>query len=150
MLGGEGAEDVFEEVGGYGGAVGGGGADVVDGVGFGGESGAGGAEGGVEVGGGQACVLESGFGGVAAGGAVGEGGCGEADGLDFLVFDEGEAGQGDFGDGLGVAGAYFADVVVVVGEGSGEGDGVEEFVGTEGGFFVGEVEVCVGDFSGAF
>ena len=42
---GEGAEELFEEVGGYGGAVAGGGADVVDGVGLGGEGGAGVAEG---------------------------------------------------------------------------------------------------------
>jgi hypothetical protein len=48
----EGAEELLEEVGGYGGAVAGGGADVVDGVGFGGEGGAGLAEGGGEVGGG--------------------------------------------------------------------------------------------------
>ena len=48
----EGAEELLEEVGGYGGTVAGGGADVVDGVGFGGEGGAGEAEGLVEVGGG--------------------------------------------------------------------------------------------------
>jgi hypothetical protein len=48
----EGAEELFEEVGGYGAAVAGGGADVVDGVGFGREGGAGLAEGGGEVGGG--------------------------------------------------------------------------------------------------
>ena len=56
-LGGEGVEELFEEVGGYGGAVAGGGADVVDGVGFGGEGGAGLAEGGGEVGGSEARVL---------------------------------------------------------------------------------------------
>jgi len=39
--------------------------------------------------------------------------------------------------------------VAVVGEVAGEGDGVEEFVGAEGGFFVAEVEVGVGDCSGA-
>ena len=50
-------EELFEEVGGYGGAVAGGGADVVDGVGFGGECGAGLAEGGGEVGGSEARVL---------------------------------------------------------------------------------------------
>ena len=81
-LGGEGAEEVFEEVGGYGGAVAGCGADVVDGVGFGGEGGAGAAEGCVEMGWSQGGVLQGGFGGVEADGAVGEGGCGEADGLD--------------------------------------------------------------------
>src|ERR1019366_2667018 len=42
----EGVEEFFEEVGGYGGAVLGGGADVVDGVGVGGEGGPGGGEGG--------------------------------------------------------------------------------------------------------
>ena len=39
------AEELFEEVGGYGGAVFGGAADVVDGEGFGGEGGAGGGDG---------------------------------------------------------------------------------------------------------
>ena len=37
----KGAEELFEEVGGYGGSVFGGGADVVDGEGFGGEGGSG-------------------------------------------------------------------------------------------------------------
>ena len=45
----EAAEEFFEEVGGDGGAVFGGGADVVDGAGFGGEGGAGGGD-GVQVG----------------------------------------------------------------------------------------------------
>ena len=44
---GEGAEELFEEVGGYGGTVAGGGADVVDGMGFGGEGGSGCGDGGV-------------------------------------------------------------------------------------------------------
>ena len=48
----QGAEELFEEVGGYGAAVAGGGADVVDGVGFCGEGGAGLAEGFCEVRGG--------------------------------------------------------------------------------------------------
>jgi len=45
-------EELLEEVGGYGGAVAGGGADVVDGVGLGGEGGAGLAQGFVEMRGG--------------------------------------------------------------------------------------------------
>ena len=61
---------MFEEVGGYGGAVAGGGADVVDGVGFGGEGGAGLAEGCIEVGGGERGLGEGGLGGVEADGAV--------------------------------------------------------------------------------
>jgi len=48
----QGAEELFEEVGGYGETVAGGGADVVDGAGFGGEGGAGLAEGFCEVRGG--------------------------------------------------------------------------------------------------
>ena len=67
----EAAEELFEEVGGYGGAVAGGGADVVDGEGFGGEGGAGEAEGGGEMLGGEARVLQGRFGGVQADGAVG-------------------------------------------------------------------------------
>jgi len=70
-IAGEGAEELFEEVGGYGGAVAGGGTDVVDGVGFGGEGSAGVAEGFVEVRGGEAGVGEGGLGGVEADGAVG-------------------------------------------------------------------------------
>ena len=70
-LGDEAAEELFEEVGGYGGAIAGGGADVVDGEGFGGEGGAGEAEGGGELGGRERGVGEGGFGGVEANGAVG-------------------------------------------------------------------------------
>jgi len=70
-LGDEGAEELFEEIGGYGGAVAGGGADVVDGEGFGGEGSAGKAESGGELGGREGGVGEGGFGGVEANGAVG-------------------------------------------------------------------------------
>ena len=55
------------------------------------------------------------------------------------------AASGCLGDGLRVAGAYFADEVLVVGVGARDGDAVEEFVGGEGGAFVGLVEVGVGD-----
>ena len=48
----EGVEELFEEVGGYGGAVFGGGADVVYGHGFGGEGGSGGGDEVGDVGGG--------------------------------------------------------------------------------------------------
>jgi len=39
--------------------------------------------------------------------------------------------------------------VAIVREVAGDGDGVEQLVGAEGGFFVAEVEVGVGDGSGA-
>ena len=118
-------------------------------MGFGGQGGAGGSDGGVDVGGGEGFALQGGFGGGAADGAVGEGGGAETDVGEFVVFDEGEAGEGDLGDGLRVAGADFADVLAVAGEGARDGDGVEELVGTECGLFVAEVEVGVGDGAGA-
>ena len=71
----EGAEELFEEVGGYGGAVFGGGADVVDGAGLGGEGGAGGGDGV----GGDGLVEEGVLGGGEAGGAVAQAGGAEAD-----------------------------------------------------------------------
>ena len=93
-------------------------------------------------------MREGGFGGVETDGAVGEGGGGETDFCDGLVGGEGYGGQGCLGDGLRVAGAYFADEVLVVKVGDGDGYAVEELVWAEGGAFVGLVEVGVGDFSG--
>lgn len=61
-------EEVFEEVGGYGCAVPGGGADVVDGFGFGEKGGAGCGDGL----GGEGLVAQGLLGGVAADGTVGE------------------------------------------------------------------------------
>ena len=78
-------------------------------------------------------VEESGLGGGAAGGDFAEAGGGDSNVGDAVVFDQGEAGQGDFGDGLGVASADLADVRAVAGELARESDGVEEFVGGEGG-----------------
>ena len=49
-----------------------------------------------------------------------------------------------------VAGAYFADEVLVGRVGAGDGDAVEEFIGMEGGAFVGEVEVGVGEDAGGW
>ena len=65
-------------------------------------------------------------------------GGGEADFLDGLVVvTRASGGEGCLGDGLRVAGAYFADEVLVGGVGAGDGDAVEELVGLEGGAFVG-------------
>lgn len=105
-------------------------------MGFGGEGGSRGAEGAVDVGGGEAGVLESGLGGVEADGAVGEGGCGEANFLDGLIMEKGYCCESCLGDGLGVAGSYFADEVLVGGVDAGEGDAVEELSGAEGGALV--------------
>ena len=86
------AEELFEEVGGYGGAVAGGGADVVDGVGFGGEGGAGVAEGCIDVCWGERGVGEGCFGGVEADGAVGQARGGEVDFCDGLFIEKGDCG----------------------------------------------------------
>ena len=111
-------------------------------MGFGGEGGAGGGDGV----GGDGLVEEGVFGG-GAGGRGGRRRLAAAMRMSSMrpSFEEGEGGEGDLGDGLGVAGAYFADVVLVAGEVAGDGDAVEELVGAEGGLLVAEVEVGVGD-----
>jgi hypothetical protein len=74
-------EEFFEEVGGDGGAVFGGGADVVDGAGFGGEGGAGGGDGGR----GDGLVEEGLLGGGAAVGSFAEAGGADADVCDYAA-----------------------------------------------------------------
>ncbi len=95
-------------------------------------------------------LVEKGLlGGMHADGAIGEGGGGDADVVDESAVGAGEHRDGHFGDGLGVAGAHLANVVCVTVPVTVERDGVDELVGAEGGLFVGEVEVAVGDGSAA-
>ena len=61
----------------------------------------------------------------------------------------GESGYGYLGDGLSIAGTYFADVGFVTVEVTLDCDAVEELVGCEGGLLVGEMEVAVGHGAGA-
>ena len=139
-------QEFFEEVGGYGGAVFGGAADVVDGEGFGGEGGAGG------------WLWFAGvMGWLRRDCSVAVRRVGRSRRLAApmrmssmsAVVHAGEGGYGYLGDGLCVAGAYFAGVGFVTGEVTFYCDAVEELVGGEGGLFVAEVEVGVGHGAGA-
>jgi len=62
--------------------------------------------------------------------------------------EKGECGERCLGDGLRVAGSYFADEVLVGRVNAVDGYAVEEFVGAEGGAFVGLVEVGIGEDAG--
>ena len=93
--------------------------------------------------GGDGLIEDGLLGGGAAYGGFAEGGGAEADVSDDVFFDQGEAGESDLGDGLGVAGADFADVTVIAGVSAREADGVKKLVGGQDGFFVAEVEVAV-------
>jgi len=102
-------EELFQEISGYGGAVFGGAANVVDWAGFGEDGNAGGSDSFL----GDGLSDERSFGGVEAGRIFAQTGCTDAYVLDMAFFYKGKSCYGDLGDGLGVARAYFADISFV-------------------------------------
>ena len=137
-------EEFLEEVGDEGGAEGGGAAEVVERGEFAGEEGEDFGGGGV----GERGANEGGFGGAGAGGRGGDTAVGEACGGDEAGVIGGDAeGGGDRGDVHFPALGDFVESGAT-GEGAGEDDGGEEFVGLEDGLAIASEEIVEWKFAG--